>query len=481
MKRRIVHNVIKDSDYTILAVDDAKDTLMLIEFDLTEEGFNVITADSGESALTLMEDTEVDLVLLDMYMPGISGLVTLEKIKSNAQLSNTPVIMLSASGDEDQIVAALELGADDYATKPYTPKILLARIRTSLRLKVKTLQLEAIARTDFLTKLNNRGSFEDLTNKAMSLAKRNNQPIVIAMFDIDFFKKVNDDYGHEGGDQSLIDFSQILLDNFRDYDILGRVGGEEFAVCMLHTQLEEAYIACERFRKRIEEHLVKIELGGELRLIDFTVSIGITIASGDKIQYKEMMRNADEALYKAKEMGRNRTMSSVDFDGDKNHELSSSTDVTTTEIYEEEVNVEVKLDSPTTESPENNLGSIMNEEEVSNGFPGIDYSVGVNNVLGDADLFEEILVMFYQDHGNDKTKMQSAIEQNDHSQLKHLVHTLKGVATSVGAMELFGLAKKLDFAVNDEQTESFPMLFAPLALELDKVVNGIQLKLSDKL
>ena len=129
--------------YNILAVDDAKDTLMLLDFDLVEEGYQVFTAESGELAFAVLEDESIDLILLDMYMPGMSGLVMLQKLKAHLDFVNTPVIMLSASDDEDQIVAALEFGADDYVTKPYIPKVLLARIRTSLRLLEKTLELES--------------------------------------------------------------------------------------------------------------------------------------------------------------------------------------------------------------------------------------------------------------------------------------------------------------------------------------------------
>ena len=127
-----------DKTYKILAVDDAKDTLMLLDFDLAEEGYQVFTAESGEIAFEVLEEQAIDLILLDMYMPGISGLAMLQKLKSLPAFMSIPVIMLSASDDEDQIVAALEFGADDYVTKPYIPKVLLARIRTSLRLLEKT-------------------------------------------------------------------------------------------------------------------------------------------------------------------------------------------------------------------------------------------------------------------------------------------------------------------------------------------------------
>ena len=124
---------------------------------------------------------------------------------------------------------------------------------------------------------------------------------------------------------------------------------------------------------------------------------------------------------------------------------------------------------------------IEDKKDNKSELPSIDYTVGVNNVLGDEGLYEEILLMFYQDHGNDKTKIQNAIENQDQDQLKHLVHTLKGVATSIGAMVLFDLAKTLDIAVNNEQIASYDELFTPLADEMDRVINGVKQKIAAKL
>jgi DNA-binding response OmpR family regulator len=148
--------------YTIMAVDDAKDSLMLLEFDLSDADYEVIIANSGNEALLLLKETNVHLILLDMYIPGISGLETLKEIKANSDVAHIPVIMLSSSGDEEKIVTCLELGADDYVIKPYIPNVLLARMRNSLRFMEKTLELEILAKIDFLTKVNNRGSFQEL-------------------------------------------------------------------------------------------------------------------------------------------------------------------------------------------------------------------------------------------------------------------------------------------------------------------------------
>jgi len=434
-----------NKQYNILAVDDAKDTLMLLEFDLAEEGYRVFTADSGEVALKILAEQNIDLILLDMYMPGISGLAMLQKLKSHPVLSSISVIMLSASDDEDQIVAALEFGADDYVTKPYIPKVLLARLRTSLRLLEKTLELESLAKTDFLTGINNRGCFDDLAHKAVSQAKRNELPIVIAMLDIDFFKAVNDNYGHDAGDKVLIKFAEVMSECFRDYDIIGRVGGEEFSVCMPNTSAENATIACDRFRETLEK--TEIFLADDrMQPISVTVSIGLSLGQGAEISLDDLLKKSDISLYQAKEDGRNQV-----------------------KLYNDE---RVVLDE-----------SALSVENPASGekYPGIDYDIGVGNVLGDDSLFAEILVMFYEDHAKDRDKIQEAISNENQDACKHLVHTLKGVACSVGAMTLFEHAKALDIAINLDEKDSYQALFSPTSLELVKIMSGIEKELGDKL
>jgi len=454
------------NQYTILAVDDAKDSLMLLEFDLNESGYQVITAESGEAALTVLKDIEVNLVLLDLYMPGISGLQTLQAIKEDSSLEHIPVIMLSASGNEEPIVAALELGADDYVTKPYLLNVLLARMKNSLRLMEKTLELESLAKIDHLTRVNNRGSFEEQTNKMIHQANREGRSVSIAMFDLDFFKQVNDNHGHEIGDKALIDFASILTDTFREYDVIGRVGGEEFAVCLPHTSIEDAFRACERCRKSLANHIIYIPDHEQEHQLSLTVSIGLTADSSPDMDFDQMLRLADQGLYQAKETGRNKTIIVNKPDDDNTDEYT----------IENKINEDEERDimpSSDTTSPE--------ESKDDGPFPGIDYSLGVKNVLGDDDLFNEILVMFHQDHGRDDKNIQQAITENDQKQLKHLVHTLKGVSCSVGAMTLFEYCKVLDVAVNEHNEAQYQILFNPVGQELVKVMTGVASRLADKL
>ena len=451
--------MILDKEYRILVVDDAKDTQLLLEFDLGAAGYQVTSCDSGEESLVLLDTLAIDLILLDMYMPGLSGLETLTKIKAQAKSAQIPVIMLSASTDEDEVVASLELGAGDYVIKPYVAKVLLARIRTAIRLKEKTAQLEYLAKTDFLTSMNNRGSFFELSSNAISLANRAEQPLVVAMFDIDLFKQVNDNFGHDAGDQVLRVFGQNMTEVFRDYDIVGRIGGEEFAVCLPNTSSGDAYIACERLRQQVEQQRINITNTDSKSIkINITVSVGLVLADDDYLTIDELLKQADSALYFAKENGRNQVV-----------------DVGTL-IHLVEAEVENDLIRASLIATDNIL-SVADSNAIVVNYDGIDFDIGVNNVLGDKDLFKEILVMFYQDHHLDGQKLQRAIQKKDIETAKHIAHTLKGVACSVGAMDLFEATKALDIAINDDQQDDFVGLFSLLSPELSRVMKGIELHL----
>ena len=451
--------MILDKEYRILVVDDAKDTQLLLEFDLGAAGYQVTSCDSGEESLVLLDTLAIDLILLDMYMPGLSGLETLTKIKAQAKSAQIPVIMLSASTDEDEVVASLELGAGDYVIKPYVAKVLLARIRTAIRLKEKTAQLEYLAKTDFLTSMNNRGSFFELSSNAISLANRAEQPLVVAMFDIDLFKQVNDNFGHDAGDQVLRVFGQNMTEVFRDYDIVGRIGGEEFAVCLPNTSSGDAYIACERLRQQVEQQRINITNTDSKSIkINITVSVGLVLADDDYLTIDELLKQADSALYFAKENGRNQVV-----------------DVGTL-IHLVEAEVENDLIRASLIATDNIL-SVADSNAIVVNYDGIDFDIGVNNVLGDKDLFKEILVMFYQDHHLDGQKLQRAIQKQDIETAKHIAHTLKGVACSVGAMDLFEATKALDIAINDDQQDDFVGLFSLLSPELSRVMKGIELHL----
>ena len=169
--------------------------------------------------------------------------------------------------------------------------------------KMMEAQLERLARTDMLTALSNRRDFYEQAERAMAYSRRYFTPLCLLMLDIDFFKKINDTYGHAGGDDVLRKLSRSLGDALRDTDVPARLGGEEFAVLMPSTPLDQAAGVAERLRATLAQIVVKVAGGQEIR---FTVSIGVTAWVPSDAGLDATLHRADEALYRAKHQGRNR-------------------------------------------------------------------------------------------------------------------------------------------------------------------------------
>ncbi len=165
-------------------------------------------------------------------------------------------------------------------------------------------ELEKLSRTDMLTQLNNRGFWEECLSQEFSRFQRYQTTCSVVMFDIDHFKKVNDTYGHQAGDEAIRQVSRVLRENLRKTDVAGRYGGEEFGVILGNTDAENAIIFCERVRNQVQAIVVKHE-GQEIK---FTVSLGISQANPDTENYKAWLEQADQALYAAKQGGRNQTI-----------------------------------------------------------------------------------------------------------------------------------------------------------------------------
>jgi diguanylate cyclase (GGDEF)-like protein len=170
------------------------------------------------------------------------------------------------------------------------------------KMRVLNIELEQMAMTDFLTGLNNRRYFIQRGADEVKRTKRNGEPMVLLMLDIDEFKKVNDTYGHETGDLALQQVASVMSTSLREIDILGRMGGEEFAVLLPNTSLEEALLLAERVRQSIENISFE-KIKGELKI---TASIGVAAFTDEMSDIDDLLRNADEALYQAKRNGRNR-------------------------------------------------------------------------------------------------------------------------------------------------------------------------------
>jgi len=305
------------SERTILIVDDSPYVLAAVKDAVLESGLfsNIVEAGNGAEALRLFVTNKVTFIITDVVMPVIDGFKLVAAIRGLESGSDIPVIMLTASKKEfSDKIKGLTLGASDYVIKPFDKGELIARIKVLLKmqglqeeLKAKNAILERIATTDDLTGLPNRRQFFDTARAIVALARRNDLPIACLMIDIDFFKKVNDTYGHQAGDIVLKKIAEVMLMNKREGELLARFGGEEFVMCLFKADEAAAFRAAERFRKRIEEMKILLDDPMEVSIISVTVSTGCSaLAGGSLTDIDTLIAMADEALYRAKNNGRNR-------------------------------------------------------------------------------------------------------------------------------------------------------------------------------
>lgn len=296
----------------ILVVDDVEDNIVLLTFDLEDDGFDVEPARSGQECLDKVAAEKPDMILLDIRMPGLSGLETLEILKSDETTRMIPVIMVSATSGDQSIIRALDLGAHDFVSKPIEYPVLAARMRSALRLiqakrdlEKANKELERLATRDPLTGTNNRRSFFKLAEAELTKTIRHGRDIALLMIDADHFKMINDSYGHAAGDEALLTITEVCKNACRESDILARLGGEEFAICCPDTNLDGAYAVAERIRQQCENTVI------EHNSVSFgiTLSIGVTtFVPGQDNSITEVLQRADNLLYQAKEMGRNRSI-----------------------------------------------------------------------------------------------------------------------------------------------------------------------------
>jgi len=299
---------------SILVIDDSALARQLILDTLRETRlFSVFyEAASGSEGFELLRRQPVDVVLCDLEMPGIDGFSLLDLMNGVEELRDIPVIMLTGQESQDRKIEGLERGASDYVTKPFDPAELVARVK--VQLKVKSLQdhlkqsnrrLEELANTDPLTGLCNRRCLMGVMERELKRSERTDLPISLVMVDIDFFKRVNDTYGHQQGDEVLIAVSELLRSHLRDYDQAARFGGEEFAVVLPATQLRHAVQAAERMRAAADT----LAFTGELSELRLTLSCGVATYPHPTVHsLDELIRAADDALYQAKRDGRNRVV-----------------------------------------------------------------------------------------------------------------------------------------------------------------------------
>jgi two-component system cell cycle response regulator len=274
-------------------------------------GYAVDEAGDGVAALHQLEAHSYDVVITDLKMPALDGLGVLAAVKLRA--IGTEVIILTGTHaqDMDCAVRALRLGAHDYLTKPPSSaeEVILTVDRAIEKKRLRDSnfrllrELETLSRTDALTGLSNRRSFDEALPREESRAKRYAFPLSLVMFDIDHFKKVNDKYGHPGGDEVLRGFGRLVAEQFRDSDLVFRYGGEEFAALLPHTSRTGGLEAAQRLVEAVAETPVRLADG---TMLEITCSAGVgCLVRGSGA---DLVAEADGALYQAKQQGRNRAV-----------------------------------------------------------------------------------------------------------------------------------------------------------------------------
>ncbi len=298
------------SGFRVLVADDSPVYRKLVEQALSQDSCAALFANSGHQAIEIFEREHPDLVITDWVMPDLTGIELCQRIRAGSQSSYTYVIILTSNAEKENVVKGLSAGADDYLTKPFDRAELLARVHVGQRLidlhrqiEAKNRLLEELALTDPLTGLPNRRAIEEWSARQLSGAARHGFPLWVVLMDLDHFKSVNDNYGHDAGDTVLKKFGEVLRANTRLSDISGRIGGEEFLLVLTHADEKSVMVVLDRIRQQLAAE--RFEWNGSV--ISVTASFGVAGFSGKKApEFGQLVKQADAALYRAKDHGRNR-------------------------------------------------------------------------------------------------------------------------------------------------------------------------------
>jgi len=292
----------------IFLAEDDRTSRSILTAILKKWGYDPVVAADGAAAWDILRQPDAPrLVLLDWNMPEMDGLEVCRLIRKG-ESSNPPyVIMLTGKGEKSDIVQGLDAGANDYICKPYDNEELLARIRVGRRMvELQAALVEARdamehqARHDALTGIFNRRAILETLEREISRARREGGKVSVGMLDIDHFKKINDTYGHQVGDEVLVGFVRIVQRSLREYDYTGRYGGEEFLIIATGPKEVSFEGLYERLRCQVADTSLETTAGP----VTITVSIGTVAGSGTSTT-DEMLHMADLALYRAKAEGRN--------------------------------------------------------------------------------------------------------------------------------------------------------------------------------
>jgi two-component system cell cycle response regulator len=295
----------------ILIVDDNARQAQRVCSELAIEHRPVIETDPEKAMLTAKGP--VDLVLVNAGAKAFDGLRFAAHIRSDEATRGLPILAVVDPDERQRIVKALEIGVNDILARPIDPGELAARAKTQIRQKRYADYLRTnldhsleLAVTDQLTGLHNRRYMQGQLEALMRRAGAGGEPVATLVIDIDHFKKINDSFGHDVGDEVLREFAVRLASNVRAVDLPVRHGGEEFVVVMPDTSLDDARRIAERIRLHVAGSPFRV-MGGD-ELLTVTISIGVAASFGPQDTAQGLLKRADEAVYEAKSRGRNRVI-----------------------------------------------------------------------------------------------------------------------------------------------------------------------------
>ncbi len=303
----------------LLIVEDSPTDAKLIKSLLNSFACNILIVHSGEEALSICNNNKIDIMILDMLLPGLDGYEVTKQVKENASTQSTQIIVVTSLQDIESKVKGYEFGVDDYLMKPINFNEFRARVNSLLKKKAYHDKLMSnfetavqAAITDKLTGAYNNGYFQLYLKNELKRAERHHHPVSLLMLDIDDFKLVNDQHGHIAGDKLLKEIAAKLDQIIREIDVLARFGGDEFAIILPYTQEEDAARIAERIRLAIENGAVAMNEQASLSL---SISIGVAgYAPGVDTTAQDLIQKADKALYAAKSNGKNKVCAAAEMD-----------------------------------------------------------------------------------------------------------------------------------------------------------------------
>ena len=294
----------------LLVVDD-EPTNILTLYEILKPFYEVCMATSGQDALAFCESNQPDLVLLDVMMPDLSGYEVCRRLKASDATRETPVLFVTAQSDPDDEAHALDEGAVDFISKPVHDKVVLARVRTQLTLKMQAERLRSLAMIDGLTGVANRRQIDATLAREWRHCMRARSPLALMMIDVDFFKRYNDHYGHLAGDACLQAICGALEANVRrPHDLVGRFGGEEFVCLLPETPIEGAEQRGHVLVEAVRALNIPHERSEAARIV--TVSIGAAVIVPTRSDDPAaLIAAADRLLYTAKQAGRSQAQCAI--------------------------------------------------------------------------------------------------------------------------------------------------------------------------